>query len=206
MLQFLKHFTFLLSFLAFSVNVNAQRNAIKHNMYGYLNFLDGVKTYGISYERAVKDKFTWSISGSYGTFRKDETGVVSTGTTERLTLRGFDVMPEVRWYIFSNEYKTAPLGFFIGPYMKLMFLEESYTRLVSDSYDELALEKGFLGGGGFTGGYKFGTDPIALEILAGFGWGIETGFVDSAIVDPLFTRINRQFLLSRLEISLGFLF
>ncbi len=192
--------------LFFVNEINAQRNVLKHNIYGHLNFLDAVKVYGLSFESAIKEKFSWSISGGYGVYRRDETSVVTTGTTERLEFRGLDITPELRWYIFSNETKIAPLGFFIGPYVKLMFLEEEYTRLVSDNFDKIASEKGWLGGLGFSGGYKLGTDPIVLEILGGFGWGIESGFVDEAIIDPQFARLNRKFMLARLEFSLGFLF
>ncbi len=205
MTNILKLSTFIfVCFLCFEVK--AQKNVLKHNVYGHLNFIEGVKTYGLSYERAVKEKFSWSISASYGTFRRDQTSVVSTGTTEKLSFTGFDIIPEVRWYIFSNEYKTAPMGFFLGPYAKIMFLEEEYARLVSEEFDVLAQEQGWLGGLGFATGYKLGTDPITFEILGGFAWGIESGFIGSEVIDPLFSRINKRFMLSRLEFSVGFIF
>jgi|GEM_PF-2010361 len=204
--RFLKYLLCLFLLASSSIAYGQHRNAIKHNVYGYLNFIDGVKIFGVSYERTAKKNMSWGISGNWGTFKFDETEAVTTGTTERLSLKGFDIMPEIRWYLFNREWRSAPYGFFVGPYARLMVLEESYDRMVSDNFDNIDLQNGFIAGAGGMLGYKIGTNPIAFEVLGGLGWGITDGFVDEEKVDATFVRLRKEYALMRLEFSVGFVF
>ncbi len=163
----------LLSILLFStVAVNAQTNVVKWNLMGL--FLGNVS---LQYERTLNEHsavalgFGFLPSRGLPTIITDED---STGDLKLLSISGFSITPEYRYY-FSGK---APKGFYMAPYIR--YSKYSIDKLgVSYNSSTTGLDERIFVDGSFkatTLGLMFGSQWLLGEHMTLDWWILGVGF------------------------------
>lgn len=147
----------LLLFFCVTGNLFAQsKNVIKINLWSPI-----VATANLAYERAITEKVSVQLGGAYTT-------VGSSG----IKYRGYQVQPEVRFYLSE---KAAPAGFYVAPFARYRSLS---VAVETDELDSNGMPTGntvedkatwsSVGGGVVVGAqWLFGNEHVAFGIFGG---------------------------------------
>lgn len=199
----IRGYTILLLFILFctSKNLNAQFNVVKVDFFGLI--YPELTVFRPSYERTLNDKISLLFTFEIGKYSvgKTSSGYGGTGV-EVYTIKGFGIMPEIRYYV-TNKAKKAPKGFFIGSHLRYRSLIENYTDSINiDTHgNEFSI--------GINSGYKFVMRPFVIDLLIGYGVGtvVWESPNNRDMIDEFFTENNYMSTNQiRLEISIGFIF
>ncbi|HEY9084122.1 MAG TPA: DUF3575 domain-containing protein [Vicingaceae bacterium] len=202
----------LISIVSCLSEVFSQSNAIKLDFLGI-----GGPMFRPSFERTFGKNFSALITYEIGKYETGEVKYTSndvTKTEEVYNVKGWGVMPELRFYI-PNKRRTAPTGFFMGIHYRYRQITENFTdsRSIGEKLilsDTTISNDAIMHDYGFNFGYKlvFG-GRIGLDLLAGYGysfgkWKTETdrNKIDSFFAKQMDGFENRL----RLEISLAYFF
>lgn len=92
----------------------------RHNLIK-VGFSSGlIETISLNYERVLNDDMSVGLTGSYMVPRRGgglfdlQTEEISMSSNRELS--GIFITPEVKWFVESNDPRTAPRGFYVGAY------------------------------------------------------------------------------------------
>ena len=166
-----------------------------------------------SFERSFGKNFSALITFEYGKYESGEIRHINTSTNvsqveEVYTVKGWGIMPEIRYYITSKR-RAAPVGFFIGSHYRYRQVTEKFSNS-KEINDTTISNDGRISDVGFNLGYKFlFSGRIGLDFLVGYGyssgkWVTETNRdkIDSFFAKQMDGFENRF----RLELSLAYFF
>lgn len=182
------------------MGANAQYNAISFDLAGVTPAIDaGILRVG--YERTFGAKFSARLSFETGIYQR---GLKTTGPFNDLvySVEGWGILPEVRFYPFTNNF-YAPEGVFVGAHYRFRMIEEQYT-------DNANIKtKGTAHNAGAFVGYKYVYNNFGFEALLGIGGA--TGTYDTPndrtlISDEYRTELNDLNNAARLEVSVSYVF
>ena len=115
------------------------RHIIKTNLMSFLT-----RNFGGSYEYAVTPALSLAFEGNYVIDKRGE------GTSLTTTEKGFNLIPQLRFYPNTGGYDVAPKGLFIGA---IGFYEKRNAEIANDSINVKGTVSGF--GAGVTVGYQW---------------------------------------------------
>lgn len=181
--------------------LQAQRSVVKTNLLGIIS-----GELGITYELAITSKISATLTGNYvGERQENDFGTFNTKEN------GFNVIPEVRYYINSGGYAEAPNGLFLGVHglfeKRTVDIQVSEPPTIMISPDSLSTMGNITRTGfGLSIGYQWIlNERFAIELIArpsyqsnSFDGGIER----SVYYDPE----KDNFKLDRIGISFGIAF
>ena len=130
---------------ALSSSAQEKQNVIKVNLFSPI-----VKTGSFFFERAISEKSSAQIGIGFTAFNRDE-----------IKLNGIFITPEYRFYLSESE--AAPVGFYVGPYLRYQNLKIETTD--SEPADKATLST--FGGGVVVGRQWIFSDIVALDIFLG---------------------------------------
>ncbi len=135
------------AFLAAAVSGNAQgkQNVIKVNLISPI-----VKSGSFFYERALSEKSSAQIGVGFTAYNRDA-----------VKINGVFFTPEYRFYLSESE--AAPVGFYVGPYLRYQNLKIESTE--SEPVDKATLST--IGGGVVVGRQWIFSDVVSLDIFLG---------------------------------------
>lgn len=210
----------LVSIVCCLSNVFSQTNAIKIDFYGIGEMInkEGI-IFRPSFEKSFGKNFSVLITYEIGKYESRETRFTPSSTNvtqiqEVYTVKGWGIMPELRYYI-PNKRRTAPTGFFMGIHYRYRQITENFTdsRSVGNKLilsDTTISNDAVMHDYGFNLGYKFlFSSRIGLDLLMGYGysfgkWKTET---DRDKIKNIFAKqmdgFENRF---RIELSLAYFF
>jgi hypothetical protein len=170
----------------------------------------------LSYERVFTDKITGQMNFFFFG-RKSNPSPYGPN-------RGWGITPEVRFYL--SETKTAPVGFFLAPFMTLQGLTYDYAISEKENPElfgragvvQVSEAKSTVFGIGATVGYQWVfKDIITLDVYGGPGFGLasmktttgdatHTSDVIRKEVDASFPFVKQSGPIFRAGVSLGVIF
>ena len=204
----------LISIVSCLSDVFSQTNAIKIDFLGI-----GGPIFRPSFERTFGKNFSTLITYEFGKYETGELEHTPSNTEvtrieEVYNVKGWGIMPEVRYYI-PNKRRTAPTGFFLGLHYRYRLITENFidsknvnNRIILS--DTTISNDAIMHDYGFNLGYKLVfSGRIGADLLMGYGysfgkWKTET---DRDKIDSFFAKQmdgfeNRL----RLELSLAYFF
>jgi hypothetical protein len=193
--------------LVFSLHLEifSQKNVLKLDLFG--TFVTSITTKmpmpRLSYERTFKDKFSWQLAMECGKYDRIESGSMSYQTAEVYNVTGWGIMPEFRYYPFTQN-KTAPMGWFVSTHYRYFSLLEHYFEGPFN-----IKTKGNVNNFGLNIGFKHGNNIVVGEYLLGLGLssGKWNDSNDRAqIPSTIDVEDLRNFATFRFEINLGIRF
>ncbi len=140
-------------FLSQVVHAQDNKNVVKLNIFAL-----GVQNFSLQYERAFTKKSSAALGFSFMPSRALPTSLTdsdSSGLLKGLSISGFSVTPEYRWYPGSED--GAPNGFYLAPYLRYasysMSTDYAFTDPMTNTTALYPFEATY---SGFGGGLMFG--------------------------------------------------
>jgi hypothetical protein len=130
----------------------------------------------VGFERTFGEKISLLTSLEFGQYYSGTKGSLNGAVVETIwAVGGFGIMPEARFYPFTN-VNSAPAGLFIGVHYRFKKIKEDYTYEMSDGFwganrrDTTIHNSGTMNDYGINAGYKFSLgDYLGIELLVGYG-------------------------------------
>ncbi|MEM7659604.1 MAG: DUF3575 domain-containing protein [Bacteroidota bacterium] len=174
-MKFLKLFLLTISSFAWTMNLAfAQENVVRVAPFKLLQ-----RTGALSYERVLNDQLSAGLSAHFRFPAQlgenfltviNEQDSTARFSADQLSLSGFTLTPEIRYYPGGE----APKGFYVNPFARLMtyksVLETSYTEGVGDITEIESKIRIITGGPGISIGYQWLiTENLTIDWHGGFG-------------------------------------
>lgn len=194
--------------LIFTQYVSAQENIIKMDALGLVQ-----GTQRITYERKIIPQLSALINLENGNYYGKRTVVIGNALGEIYNIKGYGIMPELRFYPFINSNKYD--GIFIGAHYHHRWITENFhinidPVLPDPNNKPLVSTKGIMKDYGANLGYRYCWHFFVFEALAGFGI-VNGAFETPNARDLIYDRIKKlnlsenKFAL-RTQLSIGFTF
>ena len=105
----------IISLLITQLDITAQKNVIKTDLFGdlFTSLIAKMPMPKISYERALNKFISAQVSFEYGIYEKGDSHTDLGYLESKDENKGYGIMPEIKFYPF-NVNKSAPMGFFIS--------------------------------------------------------------------------------------------
>jgi len=213
---------FISLFLTFNFLTSyAQKNALKFDLFG---LTQGEER--LTFERAIGESFSFSLAVEHGNYfsKKISSTLDPMYPIHIYNIKGFGVMPEIRYYPFKVKDQSL-LGFFIGIYGRQRWTKEGYYKFkTSDDLSSMLKAQpliktmGIIYDYGINMGYKIRfsklskalVDRFSLESLIGFGMSTtywQSG-TDRASIPFNMTGLGASSISNhlRFQLSVGYLF